>query len=246
MDRMLYVAMSGAGETMLAQSANNNNLANASTTGFLADLNQFRSMPVFGDGFPTRVHAMSERPQVDFTSGPIQSTGRDLDVAVKGEGWIAVQADDGGEAYTRAGDLQIDATGQLKTGRGLPVLGNSGPIAIAPAEKIEIAADGTISIRPLGQAANELAVVDRIKLVNPPVSELKKAEDGLIRLKFDETAPVDAGVRLVSGALQGSNVNIVAAMVDMIELARRFEMQVKMMSTADEMERASASLLKQG
>ncbi len=244
MDRMLYVAMSGAGETLLAQSANNNNLANASTTGFLADLQQFRSMPVFGTGFPTRVHTMSERPQVDFTPGPIQSTGRDLDIAVKGEGWIGVQADDGGEAYTRAGDLQIDANGLLTTGRGLPVLGNSGPIAIPPAEKIEIADDGTISVRPLGQAANELAVVDRIKLVNPPLSELKKGDDGLIRMKFDESAPVDAGVRLVSGALQGSNVNIVDAMVDMIELARRFEMQVKMMSTAEEMDRASASLLK--
>ena len=128
MDRMLYVAMSGASETMLAQGANSNNLANASTTGFLSDLQQFRSMPVFGDGFPTRVYALSERPDIDFAHGSIQATGRDMDIAVQGDSWMAVQAKDGSEAMTRAGDLQIDANGLLLTGTGLPVLGNNGPV----------------------------------------------------------------------------------------------------------------------
>lgn len=244
MDRMLYVAMSGASETLLAQSANSNNLANASTTGFLSDLQQFRSMPIFGEGFPTRVYSMSERPNIDFTRGSIQSTGRDLDVAVRGKGWMAVQARDGGEALTRAGDLQIDANGLLKTGTGLPVMGNSGPIAIPPSEKIEIAADGTISIRPLGQTASELAVIDRIKLVTPPLSELEKGLDGLIRLKTGESAEPDSDARLTTGALESSNVNTVKSLVDMIELARRFEMQVKMMKAAKEMDEASASLLR--
>jgi len=145
MDRMLYVAMSGAKETLMAQATTSNNLANANTTGFLADLQQFRSMPVFGDGYPTRVYALSERPATDLTSGSIVQTGRELDVAVSGQGWIAVQSPDGGEAYTRRGDLKLDANGLLTTGNGLPVSGSGGPIAIPPAEKIDIAPDGTIS-----------------------------------------------------------------------------------------------------
>ena len=151
---MLYVAMSGAKETLIAQANASNNLANASTTGFLADLNQFRSMPVFGAGHPTRVYAWSERPRTNFEHGSVQHTGRDLDVAVKDGGWIAVQAPDGGEAYTRRGDLRVDENGLLLTGNDLPVMGNGGPIAIPPFEKIDIGADGTVSIRPLGAAAS--------------------------------------------------------------------------------------------
>jgi len=244
MDRMLYVAMSGASETMLAQTANSNNLANANTTGFLSDLQQFRSMPVFGNGFPTRVYALSERPDIDFARGSIQATGRDLDVAVMDDGWMSVQAKDGTEAMTRAGDLQIDANGLLLTGTGLPVLGNNGPIAIPPAEKIEIATDGTISIRPLGQGPNELAVVDRIKLSAPQKADLEKGMDGLIRLKSGAPAIADVDARLATGSLESSNVNTVNALVDMIELARKFEMQVKMMKTAEETDAASTTILK--
>ena len=243
MDRMLYVAMSGAKETLIAQGNASSNLANASTTGFLADFNQFRSMPVFGDGYPTRVYALDERPQADFARGSLQETGRDLDVAVKGEGWIAVQARDGSEAYTRRGDLWVDENGLLKTGNGLPVIGNGGPIAIPPAEKIDIGVDGTISIRPLGQAANELAVIDRIKLVNPAPQQLRKGDDGLVRLADGSEADFDAAQRLAAGTLESSNVNIVNEMVDMIDYARRFEMQVKMMRMAEDNAQASASIL---
>ena len=243
-DRMLYVAMSGAKETMHAQSNASNNLANASTTGFLADLNQFRSMPVFGDGFPTRVYAMDERPQTDFSHGSLNHTGRDLDVAVKGGGWIAVQAADGNEAYTRRGDLKVDENGLLKTGNGLPVLGNGGPIAVPPSDKIEIGDDGSISIRPQGEGAEELALIDRIKLVNPGLDEMLKGEDGLMRLKSGEPANAEADQRLVSGALEGSNVNVVKEMVDMIELSRRFELQVKMMHNAKQNSEAAASIMR--
>ncbi len=244
MDRMLYVAMSGAKETLIAQGNASNNLANAATSGFLADLNQFRAMPVFGQGFPTRVYALDERPQTDFAPGSMQQTGRDLDVAVTGPGWIAVQAPDGGEAYTRRGDMWVDENGLLKTGNGLPVIGNGGPVAIPPAEKIEIGADGTISIRPLGQAVNELAVIDRIKLVNPPLDQLRKGDDGLLRMADGSEADFDAVQRLAAGALEASNVNIVNEMVDMIEFARRFEMQVKLMQTAQENADAGASMLR--
>lgn len=243
MDRMLYVAMSGAKETLLAQANTSNNLANATTHGFLADFNQVRSMPVFGAGYPTRVYAMDERPQSDFAHGSIEHTGRDLDVAVTSGGWLAVQALDGTEAYTRRGDLWVDENGLLKTGNGLPVLGNAGPVAIPPADKIEIGVDGTISIRPQGQGVNELAVVDRIKLVNPPLQDLRKGDDGLLRLADGGEAEFDAAQRLAPGALEASNVNIVSEMVNMIEFARRFEMQVKMMQTAEEADRASASVL---
>ena len=244
MDRMLYVAMSGAKETLTAQANANNNLANASTTGFLSDLNQFRSMPVFGSGHPTRVYAMDERPTTDFDHGSIQYTGRDLDVAVKDGGWIAVQARDGAEAYSRRGDLRVDENGLLMTGNNLPVMGNGGPIALPPFEKIDIGVDGTVSIRPLGAAADQLAVIDRIKLAAPQFEDMEKGDDGLFRRTDGEDAEADPSRRVVSGALMSSNVNVVNEMVDMIELSRRFELQVKMMKTAEESAAAGASIVR--
>ena len=244
MDRLLYVAMTGASQTMLAQAANNNNLANASTTCFRADLSAFRAMPVFGPGAPSRVYAMAERPGTDYSYGSLLATGRDLDVAVKGEGWIAVQGPDGREGYTRAGDLRVSTSGLLENGAGHLVLGNSGPIAIPPAEKIEIGADGTLSIQPVGQSATSLAVLDRIKLVNPPLQDLMKGSDGLMRTKDDSVLPPDAAVGLSAGTLEASNVNPVDAMVNMISLARQFEMQVKMMRTSQENDASAAQILR--
>ncbi len=244
MDDMLYVAMSGAKETLIAQAAATNNLANANTPGFLADLNQFRSMPVFGEGYPTRVYAMDESPTSNFDYGSLQRTGRDLDVAVKDGGWLAVQAVDGSEAYTRRGDLRVDENGLLVTGNNLPVMGNGGPIAIPPYEKIDFGTDGTVSIRPRGASSQQLAAVDRIKLVAPQFGEMQKGEDGLFRLKGGGEAEADPGQRLVPGALMSSNVNAVDEMVNMIELARRFELQVKMMQAAEENADASSSIVK--
>ncbi len=244
MDRMLYIGMSGAKETLLAQALNNHNLANVSTTGFRADLSQARSMPVFGPGLPSRAYALSERPGIDFTPGPLQTTGRDLDVAIRGRGFIAVQAPDGSEAYTRAGDLSISPEGLLVTGTGLPVLGEGGPITVPPAQSIAIGSDGTLSIVPLGQAANTQAAVDRIKLVDPPLEELEKGEDGLFRGPDGATYPADAAVTLVSGALEGSNVSPAQALVRMIELSRQFELQVKAMKTAQENDEATARLMR--
>ncbi len=246
MDPLIYVAMSGAQETLIAQAVNANNLANVSTPGFRADLAQARSMPAFGEGHPSVVYAMTERPAVDFQPGPMQTTGRELDVAINGEGWIAVQAPDGRESLTRAGDLQVSSNGILTTGAGHPVLGNGGPIAVPPAEKIEIGSDGTLSVRGLGQAASTLVELDRIKLVNPPLESLVKGEDGLIDRRDGAISEPDAAVTLVAGALEGSNVNAVKALVNMIELARRFEMQVKMMNVAEQTDEASAGMLQLG
>ncbi len=246
MDTSLYVAMSGAKQILLAQSANSHNLANVNTTGFKADLSQFRSMPVYGPGHPSSVYAMAERPGIDFDLGTVQQTGRELDVSISGEGWISVAAADGGEAYTRAGDLRVTPDGLLTTGTGLPVLGESGLMSIPEVEKIEVGADGTISVIPLGATSTELLVVDRIKLVNPERGELIKGNDGLFRMKNGAEADSSADVSLVSGAVEGSNVSVVDAMVNMIELSRSFEMQVKVMKTASENEAASAKLMSLG
>lgn len=244
MDRMLYLSMTGASQIMQAQAITTNNLANVSTTGFKADLAQFRSMPVFGDGMPSRVYAMTERPGTDLSAGAHNHTGRELDMAVRGEGWIAVQAPDGGEAYTRAGDLHISSAGLLVNGAGHPILGdNGGPIAIPPYEKIDIATDGTITIRPLGQQANVLAQVERIKLVLPEADRLTKGEDGLMRSKDGGVLPPDATVQLVAGTLETSNVSVVDSMVRLIELSRQYETQVKMMNTAKENDAASDRLM---
>jgi flagellar basal-body rod protein FlgF len=244
MDRMLYVAMTGAKQTLLAQTANSHNLANASTTGFRADLEAFRAMPVYGPGQPSRVYAMAERPGTDLMSGTVSATGRELDVAVSGDGWIAVQAADGSEAYTRAGDLRVSSNGQLVNGAGHEVLGNSGPIAIPPSMKIEIGADGTITSRGLGQAPSTLSAVDRIRLVKLPSAELIKGADGLMRLRNGQPAEPDANVRLTAGSLESSNVNAVEAMVNMITLSRQFEMQVKAMKTTEDIDQSAAQILR--
>lgn len=246
MDRLLYVAMSGAKQTMLAQAVNTNNLANASTSGFRADLATFHSLPVYGPGQQSRVYAVTEQPGIDASEGTLVTTGRELDVAVKGQGWIAVQAPDGSEAYTRAGDLRVSATGQITNGSGLPILGNGGPIAVPAFEKLEIGADGTISIRPVGQAAATLAIVDRIKLVKPAVEQLYKGDDGLMRLKDNQTLAPDASLQVVSGVLESSNVNAVESMVNMIDLSRQFEMQIKMMKTADDIDNAASQIMRLG
>ena len=243
MDKMLYLAMSGASQNTLAQRAHANNLANLSTSGFRRDFEQARSMPLFGDGYPARVYAMSERPATDFTPGTLQETGNELDVAIEGQGWLAVQAPDGSEAYVRTASMKIDALGMLRTGSGLPVLGNAGPIAVPPQQQIEIGQDGTISIRSLGEAPNVVAQVDRIKMVNPDPKSLVKGEGGMIRLKEPATQPADANVRLTSGFLESSNVNAVAEMTSMLALARQFELHVKMMRTAEDNASAVARVM---
>lgn len=244
MDRMLYVAMTGAKNIMVAQAINNNNLANVNTTGFRADLAAFQSIPIEGSGYPSRINTVIAKTSVDMATGPLVTTGRDLDIAVKGDGLIAVQASDGNEAYTRAGDLQISSAGMLVTGAGFPVLGNSGPIAIPPNDKLEIGADGTISILPTGQSPNTLAVIDRIKLVKAPPESLVKTDDGLLRAATGEVLPSDASVMVQSGVIESSNVNAIDALANMIELSRHYEAQIKLLKAAEDNDAAGAQLLR--
>jgi flagellar basal-body rod protein FlgF len=243
MDRMLYLAATGATQIMHRQAANTHNLANASTTGFQADLSAARAMPVFGEGHASRVYAMAERPGVDFSRGTLMATGRELDVAVNGDGWIAVQGADGREAYTRAGDLRVSATGQLTTGAGHAVLGDAGPLVIPPFEALEIGSDGTISIRPIGQAPNTLAELGRIKLVDHVPNLMEKGSDGLLRTADGSQLPPSVQVGLLTGNLESSNVSTVEAMTNMIELSRAFEMQIKLMKTAEDNDAQSARMM---
>jgi len=244
MDRFLYVAMSGAKETLRAQAVNNHNLANASTTGFRADLEAFQSRAVAGSGYASRVYATNSTTGWDQAQGALISTGRDLDVGIKGAGWIAVQGTDGREAYTRAGDLRIDPNGMLMNGAGHPVLGDAGPITVPPHNSVLVGTDGTVSVVPVGQGPETTATVGRIKLVNPPAEGVVRSEDGLFRMADDSTAPADANVQLASGVLESSNVNVADAMVNMIELSRQFDLQVKAMRTAEENAASSAQLLR--
>ena len=243
MDRMIYLAMSAAKQMLNAQALATHNLANVHTTGFKADFEAIRAMPLYGPGHASRVFGMTERPGTNFALGSVETTSNELDVAVNGDGFIAVLAPDGTEVYTRAGDLRLTVNGQLQTAAGQPVLGNGGPIALPQSEAIVIGVDGTISVRPLGQEANTLAQVDRIKLVKPDLDQMVKSADGHFRLADGATAPPDGSVRLIKGAIEQSNVNAVQQMINIITNARQYEMAVKAMNNAQQMDAAGARLL---
>jgi flagellar basal-body rod protein FlgF len=244
MDRMIYVAMSGAKQMLEQQSVVANNLANASTTGFRAQMSAFRSAEVFGEGAATRAFVVESTPRADFTPGAIQQTGRDLDVAIEGAGWIAVQMPDGSEAYTRNGSLQISVNGVLQTRAGHSVLSDGGPIAIPADTRLTVAGDGTVSVVPTAtNQATQVAPLGRLKLVNPPEGELVRGDDGFFRMKNNVPAEVDAKVKLHGGALESSNVNVVEAMVSMISISRQFDMQMKVLQNADGNDRHAAQLL---
>lgn len=247
MDKALYLGMSGAKQNMLGQRAHANNLANVSTTGFKKDFAQARSMPVYGESYPTRAYAMTERPGTDLSAGALMETGRKLDVALEGEGWLAIQNNAGEEIFTRTGSLQIDVNGLMRLADGELVLGNGGPVALPPFENVQIGADGTVSIVPVGGAPDELVEVDRLKLVNPPADALEKGPDGFLRRKPDQAIdgaePPDANLRVATGFLESSNVNAVEEMISNLQLSRQYEMQVKVMTTANENSEAAARLL---
>jgi flagellar basal-body rod protein FlgF len=235
--------MTGAKQIMQAQAVNNNNVANVNTTGFRADAVSFTSNPIFGPGYATRVNAVAGDAGVDFSSGVLNSTGRPLDVAINGDGFIAVQGADGTEAYTRAGDLHVTESGAVLTGTGRPVLSETGPLQVPPATQTTVGSDGTISVVPLGLSAAAQSQVDRIKLVKPAVSRLTKGADGLFHLKSGGKAATDESVVLASGMLETSNVNSAMSLVNMIELQRLYELQIKAMNSADTNEQSAQRLM---
>lgn len=244
MDRMIYIAMSGAKQVMEQQASAANNMANVSTPGFRAQLNNFRAVPVVGQEAATRAFVTASTPGADMSNGPVTETGRPMDVAVRGDGWLAVQTADGGEAYTRVGNLQVGADGQLMTMNKLPVIGDAGPMAVPPGAAVMISADGLVSAIGAGDPATNVAQVGRLKLVNPAAADLQRGDDGLFRMRAGAAAPdADPTVTLQTGAVEGSNVNPVSAMVDMIANARSFEMQMKAVKSADENDQRANQLL---
>lgn len=242
MDRLIYVAMTGARHALEAQASVAHNLANVNSSGFRAQLNALRAVHLFGDGMPTRSYVVDSTVGTDFRPGMIQQTGRDLDVAVMGKGFLAVQLTDGSEGYTRAGGLSVGPGGMLQSPQGPPVLGDGGTIAIPPDAAITIAKDGTVSAIPTsGRSA--VNVLGRLKLVDPPQADLVRGDDGTFRLKNGGAAPADSGVVLASGAIEGSNVNAVEQMIELIGHARAFEMHMKMLQNADQNDRQANQIL---
>ncbi|MDN4052632.1 flagellar basal-body rod protein FlgF [Massilia sp. YIM B02763] len=243
MDRLIYTAASGAKHILEKQATTSNNLANVSTTGFRAQLDTFRAVPVRSEGMPTRAFVVDNTVGADFSAGPIQVTGRDLDVAVKGSGWIAVQNPDGSEAYTRNGAFQVSPNGLLQTSGGQTVAGEGGPITIPPDVTISVGSDGTIATMPTTDRPAASTVLGRIKLVNPNGADLVRGDDGLFRLKDGSAAQADASVTVTGGALEGSNVSAVEAMVDMISLGRSFETQMSLLKNAENNAAKAAQIL---
>lgn len=243
MDRLIYTAMTGASHVLQQQAAVSENLANTSTPGFRASLNTFRAVPLVGEGLPTRTFVVDSTAGSDFTPGAFQPTGRPLDVAVNGTGWLVVQGVDGKEAYTRNGSLQISSGGVLQTRNGQPVIGEGGPITLPPGDQLTFAKDGTISIVPSGSQASTVTVVGRLKLVNPEPALLERGGDGLFKMKDGSVAPADAKTEVVPGNLEGSNVNTVEMLVNMISLARKFDMQMKMLQSADNDAKQASSIM---
>ncbi len=233
MDRLIYTAGSGAKHILEQQATTSNNLANVNTTGFRAQLDVFRAVPVQSEGLPTRAFVVNSSPASDFSAGALQVTGRDLDVAIKGQGWFAVQMPDGTEAYTRNGSLQTSPNGLLTTAGGATIAGEGGPITIPPDVTVTVGGDGTISTVSTTDQPAVANILGRLKLVNPPSENMVRGDDGLFRLRDGGTAQPDPAVSVAGGALEGSNVSAIDSMVNMISLARSFETQMSLLKNAE-------------
>ncbi|MGB4924748.1 MAG: flagellar basal body rod protein FlgF [Candidatus Nitrotoga sp.] len=243
MDRLIYTAMGGASHILQQQASVGQNLSNVNTPGYRAAVNAFRAVPLVGEGLPTRTFVVDSTAGADFTPGVMQPTGRNLDMAVQGGGWIAIQMENGSEAYTRNGSFQVSPEGILQTRAGLNVAGDAGLITIPPNTEVTVGKDGTISTVPTGLPPNQVVLVGRIKLVNPAEEQMVRGDDGMFRTKDGKPAAADIAVKVAPGNLESSNVNTVEAMVSMISLARQFDMQMKMLQSADNNARQASQLL---
>jgi flagellar basal-body rod protein FlgF len=233
MDRLIYTAMTGARHVLDQQATVSNNLANATTNGFRAQIDSFRAVPVVAEGLNTRAFVVDSTVGSNFSTGPMQTTGRPLDIAIREQGWFAVQSADGSEAYTRNGSLRVNENGLLQTTSGQNLVGEGGPIAVPPDTNITIASDGTVSTVSTEFQPGPSNVLGRLKLVNPPTAGLLRGDDGLFRQADGTPAQNDPAVRIVDGVIEGSNVNPVDSMVNMISLARQFEMQMSLLKNAE-------------
>ncbi|WP_145514834.1 flagellar basal body rod protein FlgF [Yersinia massiliensis] len=247
MDHAIYTALGGANAALNRQAVTSNNLANATTNGFRAQISAYRAVPVNGPTVETRTLVVESTPGVDSTMGAINTTGRALDVALPQDGWLAVELPNGGEGYTRNGNIEVDSEGQLRV-RGLPLMGDGGALTVPPQSALTIASDGTITALGAGDEPSSLALVGRIKLVTAEAKALVHGDDGLFHTPAGEVAtlPADPDQKLMAGALESSNVSPVKSMVDMISTARNFDMHMKVISSVDNNERSANQLLSTG
>jgi flagellar basal-body rod protein FlgF len=244
MDKLIYSSLSAMRAAMARQTTTANNLANINTAGFRAEMSSSTALWLKGDGFESRATNSGEVVSADMAEGTVAETGRTLDVALQGKDkLLAVQSREGDEAYTRRGDLQVSDSGLLTTGDGMPVLGDSGPITLPAYDKLTIASDGTISIVPQGGDPTQIQQVDRLKLVATNGTDIAKGLDGLFRARNGGALAADPDATVRQGALEGSNVNASATLIDMIEASRDWDMQVKMMSAAQDIDKASTDLM---
>jgi flagellar basal-body rod protein FlgF len=243
MDNLVYVALSGIRQAEQLQTVVSHNLANVSTVGFRSELPVYESADILGDGLASRANAIEVAQDWNDATGSLIQTGEVFDVAIRGSGWFAVQDANGDEAYTRAGSFRLSPTGLLETHTGQLVLGEGGPISVPEFQEVYIGGNGTLSVVPIGQDANTLVEVDRIKLVNPLKPEIYRGGDGLFRPVNGAPLTADPSVQIVSGAIESSNVNVSQALVQMIELARHFETQVKALRMAEQNDAAAASVM---
>jgi len=242
MDRLIYTAMSGANAAASRQAVLSNNLANASTNGFRAELSTYRAVPLQGEGATTRVFAVEATAGYLDRPGAAQRTDRNLDVMANGSAWFAVQGLDGTEAYSRNGHFEVSTDGTLVSPGGLPVLSNGGaPITVPAGAEISIGHDGTVTAKLGNQPANSIG---RLKMVTPTADDpIKRGGDGLFRSTSGDPLPNDDTAKLQAGTLEGSNVNPIEAMVGMIQTARQFETQMRLLQTAESNDRSAGQLL---
>ena len=245
MDKLIYSSLSAMRSAMARQTTTANNLANINTAGFRGEMSASTALRLKGGGFESRATNAGEVVSADMSEGTISETSRPLDIAIQGrDTLLAVQSREGEEAYTRRGDLQLSDSGLLTTGDGMPVLGDSGPITLPPYDKLTIASDGTISIVPQGGDPTQVQTVDRLKLVSGNGLDIAKGIDSLFRPRFGGTLAPDPQATVRQGAIEGSNVNASAMLIDMIEASREWDMQVKMMSSAQDIDKASTDLMR--
>lgn len=243
MDRLIYTSLTAMRGSMARQTAIANNLANANTPGFRADLAEAQSLWLDGQRLDTRAFASEEVLAADMTEGTVTSTGRDLDIAMSGDTMLSVQAEDGEIGYTRRGDLVLSASGLLTTGDGRPVQGSQGPITLPPTDSVSIDEQGRVWIVPRGGDASQPQEIDRLQLVGPAGSDVVKGTDGLLRVRGRGVLPDDPDARVTTRAFESSNVSATEALVEMIEASRSWDTQLKLLGNARDMDAATADLM---
>jgi flagellar basal-body rod protein FlgF len=244
MDRIAHTSLTAMRAAMARQAATANNLANAGTTGFRSDVAASQAVYLQQDGEVFGARAAEQVLSADMSAGTVTHTGRTMDIALSGDALLAVQAQNGDEAYTRRGDLQVSETGLVTTGDGRPVMAEGGPLTLPPADSVRIDADGKVWIVPVGGDPANPTEVDRLKLVSPTGSDVVKGLDGLFRVRGDGTLPSDPEARLTAGSLEGSNVNTTQSLIDMIEASRAWDTQVNLLTSARELDTSAADLMR--